>query len=175
MHSNLSQKTLRNLISIVITLIPVLLVMLIIYGFSAQNSDSSSETSGGITNWIIGLFVPDYDDMPPENQKSLLEEITYIVRKTAHFSEFALLGFFLTLHFQTIHNVRPFRFRGILAFILCALYAASDEFHQQFVDGRAPSLKDVSIDSVGALFGILIMTLIISLCIKFKRNKNTAS
>lgn len=175
MHSDTPKNLRRNLIPIFITLVPVLLVMFVIYGFSAQDSDVSSETSGGITDLVIELLVPDYEDLPLEKQESLSGQITYIVRKTGHFSEFALLGFFLILHFQMIHNVRPFRCRRISALALCVLYAASDEFHQAFVDGRSPSPKDVLIDSAGALFGILIMTLIISLCIKLKRRKKQAN
>lgn len=171
MHLNKSQRSRRNITLIVITLIPVLLVMYMIYGFSAQNSDLSNETSGGVVDMIINFFVPNYDNLPTEEQESLSGQITYIVRKTGHFSEFALLGFLLTLHLQAIHNVCHFRYRAALAFVLCALYAASDEFHQGFVDGRAPSIKDVSIDSAGALFGILLMMLIISLTLRYKTKR----
>ena len=38
----------------------------------------------------------------------------------------------------------------------CVLLAAGDEYHQSFVAGRGPSVKDVGIDSFGALIGILL-------------------
>jgi VanZ family protein len=38
----------------------------------------------------------------------------------------------------------------------CALFAASDEFHQTFVKSRTPSVRDVLLDVAGALFGLLI-------------------
>ena len=38
----------------------------------------------------------------------------------------------------------------------CALFAASDEFHQTFVKSRTPSVRDVLLDVGGALFGLLI-------------------
>ena len=38
----------------------------------------------------------------------------------------------------------------------CALFAASDEFHQTFVTSRTPSVRDVLLDVAGALLGLLI-------------------
>jgi VanZ family protein len=38
----------------------------------------------------------------------------------------------------------------------CALFAASDEFHQTFVKSRTPSVRDVLLDVTGALLGLLI-------------------
>jgi VanZ family protein len=38
----------------------------------------------------------------------------------------------------------------------CALFAASDEFHQTFVKSRTPSVRDVFLDVGGALLGLLI-------------------
>ena len=43
-----------------------------------------------------------------------------------------------------------------LSWTFCILYAASDEFHQLFVPGRAGLITDVCIDSAGALLGILL-------------------
>ena len=40
---------------------------------------------------------------------------------------------------------------GLAALPLCILYAAGDEFHQSFTEGRGPSPVDVAIDSAGAL------------------------
>ena len=39
---------------------------------------------------------------------------------------------------------------GLCALILCAAYAATDEFHQGFVAGRGPGVIDVGIDTLGA-------------------------
>ena len=38
----------------------------------------------------------------------------------------------------------------------CALFAATDEFHQTFVKSRTPSVRDVLLDVTGALLGLLI-------------------
>jgi VanZ family protein len=68
-----------------------------------------------------------------------------VLRKIAHFCEYAVLGGLL---------VRATR-RGPLAFVLGVLYAASDELHQHFVRGRHASPRDVAIDAAGVLCGVL--------------------
>jgi VanZ family protein len=61
-----------------------------------------------------------------------------ILRKGAHMTEFGLLWFLWT------RVVGPF---GALAISLA--YAASDEFHQTFVDGRHGTPVDWAIDAAG--------------------------
>ncbi len=69
-----------------------------------------------------------------------------LLRKLAHLTEYAILGALL---------VRATR-RPWLALGLAALYAASDELHQHFVEGRHAAPLDVAIDTVGALAGIVV-------------------
>jgi uncharacterized protein YfiM (DUF2279 family) len=69
-----------------------------------------------------------------------------ILRKLAHTAEYAVLGALL---------VRATRNVG-LAFALATLYAASDEVHQTFVRGRHGSPRDVAIDAVGVVAGIVL-------------------
>ena len=69
-----------------------------------------------------------------------------ILRKLAHLAEYAILGALL---------VRATRRPG-LAVLLAALYAATDEMHQLFVEGRHGSPIDVGIDTVGAVAGVLV-------------------
>ena len=49
----------------------------------------------------------------------------------------------------------------IKSFIFTALYACSDEFHQLFISGRAGQIRDVCIDSTGALIMLLIIYFIL--------------
>jgi len=67
-----------------------------------------------------------------------------LVRKSAHFTEYAVL-FWLLLQ-------GPMAERPYLAFAVCVSYALLDEGHQSLVPGRTPSLWDVALDSTGALF-----------------------
>ncbi|HZO82841.1 MAG TPA: VanZ family protein [Candidatus Binataceae bacterium] len=67
-----------------------------------------------------------------------------LVRKSAHFANYAIL-FWLLIR-------GPMAGRPYTAFVLCVLYALLDEGHQVLVPGRTPSLYDVALDSTGALF-----------------------
>lgn len=75
-----------------------------------------------------------------------------VVRKCAHMGEYAVL-FWLWAHALSVSGAKhPAR----TALIVCAAYAASDEFHQCFSDGRGPSPVDVMIDTVGAAIALLL-------------------
>lgn len=47
----------------------------------------------------------------------------------------------------------------ILAFLISLVYAVSDEYHQSLVPGREPRIRDVVIDSIGALFAVYVVAL----------------
>ena len=70
-----------------------------------------------------------------------------ILRKTAHFSEFGLLGFLLWQFFYKCQS--PFQQSIRQAMIWTTLYAFSDEVHQLFVLGRTGKLIDVFVDFLG--------------------------
>ena len=44
----------------------------------------------------------------------------------------------------------------IITFLVCIVYALSDEFHQYFVLGRDASVLDIALDSVGAILGLAV-------------------
>ncbi|MBN2794426.1 MAG: VanZ family protein [Clostridia bacterium] len=120
--------------------------------FSAQPASISKLQSGTILN-VFESFG--------------FENITmHFVRKLAHFVLFATLGVAFTFAFS-------FKFTGIklatFSYLSATLMAILDETHQMFVPGRGPQVKDVILDSVGALFGIVLMTLGILLYKKLKK------
>ena len=75
-----------------------------------------------------------------------------LVRKTAHFTEYALLGAALRQFLRTFPLRRP----GAAAWLAATLYAVLDEWHQPFVAGRSGQLRDICIDSAGALSGVFL-------------------
>lgn len=48
----------------------------------------------------------------------------------------------------------------VLAFLLCTVYAISDEIHQYFVPNRFSDVRDVASDAVGAGTGLLALRLV---------------
>ena len=143
--------------SILLSLLLVIAVMVMIYCFSAQTGTQSGAMSGQITTWVIKLFVPDFENWAAEDQASLRYTVGFLIRKTAHFLEYALLGFSLMLHIAQLEKKIAVRLPWLWAWGIGTLYAASDEFHQGFVAGRGPSVRDVMIDSSGVIAGALLI------------------
>lgn len=77
----------------------------------------------------------------------------FILRKSAHVLEYAVLSYLLLRAFC---GYRPKGIKQIsAALFLAVLYAFSDEYHQSFVTGRFCSLTDVFIDCAGCLLGLI--------------------
>ena len=68
-----------------------------------------------------------------------------ILRKCAHVTEYAVLAFLLRRALSTT-----------LAFAAAVAYSVSDELHQTFVRGRHGAMRDVLIDSIGIVIGLLV-------------------
>lgn len=144
---------------ILVSLIPVVLMMAVIFIFSAQNGETSGALSGGITSWVLRTVVPDWEHLTALEQEKLLSIVGLVIRKLAHFSEYALLGFFLMLHIQQIETRVRLPLPWLLAWAVGTVYAASDELHQGLVGGRHPAVTDVCIDSSGVIAGVGILLL----------------
>lgn len=152
-----------------IYLILTIFIMVSIFFFSSQDSDSSTDMSMNITEKIVNE-----ENYQPTEEKSLSkrqEEIEVVVRKTAHILIYTTLGFCV---FMTIINSRKVNKNVILfiiSLIICIIYASSDEIHQLYVSGRSGEVRDVLIDSAGSAVGILVAML---MCIKRNKSKNKA-
>jgi VanZ family protein len=81
--------------------------------------------------------------------------IDTVGRKVIHFGEYALLCF---LWWRLLRTAMPDRRAALLAFILSSLYAATDELHQSFVDGRHGTPIDWALDSAGAAAAAFAVT-----------------
>lgn len=146
-----------------------ILWMVVIFCFSAADGDESSKTSGWVGRMIGQIFVSGFDDMSETEQEEWASKIEYPIRKAAHATEYAVLAL---LVFGALPFV-GFRRYGI-AWILAVFYAGTDEFHQRFVPGRAGTLFDVGVDSLGALAGLLILAGILAL-VRRRREKRISS
>ena len=133
--------------------------MILIFCFSAQNSAKSDSTSSPIVKTVCRIVVSDIEKMPPEKQQSLIDNATFFVRKAAHFSIYFMLGTFMFCGMVTFTRLK-LSLRGFIALAVCVVYAAGDELHQYFVPGRSCELRDVCIDSLGALLAIAAAYLI---------------
>ena len=149
------------------TIFAVLLViwMGFIFSMSCENAEESSNTSGQTIKVVLSA-VPEFEKQPEEVKKNIIEELQFITRKSAHFIGYMILGILasgLILQYENINKKYP------LAFLICVIYAISDEIHQLFVPGRAGQVRDVLIDSAGSLLGIIIVMALEKLLIKFNK------
>ena len=135
--------------------------MVVIFLFSAQTADRSSDTSGTIVRWVLGLLYRGFDQFPLSEQMAIMEIWSTVIRKGAHFTEYAVLAALIAnaLRFASLSG----KMRWVLPVALSAAYALTDEVHQSFVPGRACRLLDVGIDTCGAIFGMCLFVAVLSL------------
>lgn len=83
----------------------------------------------------------------------------FLVRKTAHFTEYAILG---VLTSQALDpDGSSFRARGLLIAAVLVLVPSLDETIQLSVAGRSGQVTDVLLDCCGAAFGVALRCLVL--------------
>ena len=142
-----------------IFLILAILWMAIIFSFSAKDADESTKESNAVGMFLGSIVYSDFEEWTEEEQQAFAEKWDHPVRKCAHMTEYAILGYFLVgAGYDGREKCRRVVGRSLG---IAVLYAATDEIHQYFVPGRACMFTDVCIDSVGALLGVLFATVIL--------------
>ena len=137
-------------------------VMLLIFFFSNETADKSDRTSGTFAMVAIRMAYPEYEEMPESEQEEVFNVMQHLVRKTAHFTEYALLGLLIRFCLQSwIGNRKKHLLPA--AWIFGTLYAVTDELHQLLTDGRAGQWTDVVLDSSGVLAGAVIASVVVVL------------
>ena len=128
--------------------------MLLIFGMSGADGESSSGMSGAVCEFIADTVIEDFDEYSLSRQEEIISGMQFYVRKAAHMTEYAVLAILLpaTLALYGVSG----RTLIWLAPLLSVLYACTDEFHQTFVPDRSGSPVDVLIDSAGILAGSLL-------------------
>ncbi len=139
----------------VIRWLPALIWMGIIFYLSAQPAQESSELSSVVMHWLLDFV---------ENWLTINASFFHlVVRKGAHLSAYFILAVLTMYAIGSSFSLGKFlshRIRAGLAFVICVLYAASDEIHQLFVPGRSGQISDVGIDAFGALLGISVYMIV---------------
>ncbi len=148
----------KKILKITLLLLIAIGWMYLIYRLSGMNSSNSNGKSTG----LIALFIEDtlsvtnqygITDSHPTDSK--LERASNLInapmRKVMHASVYFVLAVFLMVLFNIIFDHKHFIVSLILSLICCILFAMSDEYHQLFVSGRTGQVRDVIIDSIGAV------------------------
>lgn len=145
----------RSGIRLRLCVVLIVLNLLFIWGNSLLPGSVSGAISGWVRDILAFLFPNGAED--PDAGHGLL-------RKLAHFTEFACLGALLTWLLGMLQK------KLWLAQLGGCIAASLDECIQCFVPDRGPSIWDVLIDSSGVLLGVCI--LIIVCAVKNKKTKN---
>ena len=142
-----------------LSFIPAILMMYLIYSFSAQDGTTSGNLSYQVSEIIVETANEAFElNWSAEQEQYYIERIHYPVRKLAHMTEYFLLAVSVSFPLYV------YRVRGIwlllLAGTICVGFACLDEYHQSFVAGRGPSKRDVMIDSIGIAAGVILVQII---------------
>lgn len=121
--------------------IPMIIWMIVIFVMSNTNGNDSSSQSNFFANIILQFI------------NINRETLTFIIRKAAHMSEYAILALLTYYALTKIAFNKKIIFQ--ITFLISFLYACSDEFHQLFISGRSGQFTDVLIDSAGCLIMLL--------------------
>lgn len=148
----------------------VLIWLSFIFCLSSQPAPKSDSLSKSITRVIVKGSNQIQGTNPSETQPSVINKLNNKIRDYAHATVFMVLGVLLTnaLYMSRIKRVPVWLF----AFLICAVYAVSDEFHQMFVPGRGRQMTDFLLDCAGALVGIGIYLTLFKSVVLLKKHQN---
>lgn len=145
----------------------LILVAAAIFGFSSQNRDDSISISTRLARVVIEVVDPEFRYRPAQEQENVIRFADKLVRKFAHFLEYAALGFFIRLLVGCFRLRPPTR----LSWLLGTLYACTDEIHQLFTPQRTAQWQDVLLDSAGVLAGITVAYALLVLGSRWREKK----
>jgi len=126
-----------------------LIIWLAFISFASSDNFSASNTSRIIGPLILWLF--------PKTSPETLYVVHVIVRKLAHFTEYAILGFLAARAFRTSRHPAIKNRWFLICATLIVVYALMDEYHQTFVPSRTASIFDSMIDIAAGLIALLIV------------------
>ncbi len=137
-----------------LSFLPAIFMMGLIYYLSAQDGVTSAGLSLKVSIKVVEIASKIFDHpLSPEEIREYADLIHFLIRKCAH------MGLYFALAVSVSFPLYVYGLRGIplmlVAGAFCVAFACGDEYHQSMVAGRGPSKKDVMIDSIGVLFGII--------------------
>ena len=152
------KKLLRYLLK-PLSFLPAIVVMYLIFSFSSQDGVSSARLSRMVSEKVVVTADQVLEKgWSAEQIAAYTEQIHYYVRKTAHVTEYFVLA--VTVAFPLyVYGIRGL-WLVLLAGVFCVSFAGLDEYHQSFVAGRGPAARDVAVDSIGILPGILLVRIV---------------
>lgn len=139
--------------------VPAIVMMYAIFIFSAQEAQQSSQLSYEVGVKVLTVANETLDrGWTAERIDRMSRNGQFYIRKAAHFTEYFLLAVSVAFPLY-VYGVRGL-WLVVTAGTFCIAYACLDEYHQSFVAGRAPSKRDVLIDSCGVMLGVIVTRIV---------------
>jgi VanZ family protein len=119
--------------------------------------------------WLCCIFLLSTESFSAENTSRILEPllrflkphitareidtIHFLIRKTAHVTEYCITSFLLFHSFHNTIQYKRYWWWVFYSLVIVMIVAATDEYHQSFVISRTSSIVDVGIDIAGGILG----------------------
>ena len=156
-------------IAILIGIAALVLILCFVYGNSMLSKQESAEVSSSVMDALEGILRPIVEFVTGGPVDDTL--LHKVVRKGAHFAEFAALSALLTVLLHLIFGTWRTHAMGYVLF-LSLLFGVLDEFLQSFT-GRGTSVRDVMLDLCGALLGIACVITLIEIIKRLRRHQKS--
>ena len=135
--------------------------MAVIFMFSHAPADDSTEVSHRAGRVIGSITMKDFEDWSTNKQELFIEQIDHAVRKSAHFTEYMILGILWVAVLGTHKKGK--------SWLLGTCYAVTDELHQYFIPGRSCQISDMMLDSAGVAAGVFVAAAAVVLFCRWKK------
>lgn len=146
----------------IITIILIILWMILVFYLSNQGADDSAELSGGLTRKVLQIL--HIIDGKTVEEQAIIETI---FRKLAHFCLYTLGGILILLYIN-LYKITDNN-KVIISWTIGTAYAITDELHQLFVPGRSGEIRDVCLDSLGLITGIILLLIFLKIIERRKK------
>ena len=168
-----AESRLKRIASLACAFLPAVLIMIAIFWLSDQPAVQSSRQSRQLSYRIVSGFNLIFGlKMTRAKLIALSLRMENDLRVAAHFSEYFLLSLSLLLPLR-LKLKKTGRSLFLPPVLFSMFYALTDEIHQIYVPGRAFELKDLLIDSLGAVCAALTTYLILRL--RARKNSDITS
>ena len=139
----------------IVKLILIILCMLFIFSLSSDNGEVSEKKSDSLIVKVTETIL--HRKLTVEEKEKYIEKTVVLVRKSAHFTLYFILGLLVISFLKEFGLSRK---SIIISIIVVLLYAVSDEIHQTFIPGRSGEVFDVLIDTIGGTLSTVLYYLI---------------
>lgn len=153
---------------IIISWILVIFWAGVIFFMSSMDTNESNVTSKAVINDVVEKSVETTNGLGITNAHSskskmeqIVDKLNHPLRKVAHASEYFIFTTLILIALKNsgVNGIKMFT----VAFVICFIYACTDEYHQIFVNGRTGQFSDTLIDTLGGFISCVMYKFIIKI------------